>query len=173
MELNEFINTVTKVKSQMLRQAQTYLRNTEDAEDVVQEALAKLWQMRQRIDNAEKMAHLASVIVKNTSLNSIRNRKRETHLCPPCEVGSLLVSSDTPQRQLEYKETHQRLQQAITQLPDKQRAVVRMRNVEQLSYTEIAQVLGTTESSVRAMICKARATLMRQLTINNGVPLKE
>lgn len=168
MELNEFIHTVTKVRSQMLQQAQTYLNDTDDAEDVVQEALAKLWQMRQRIYDAEKMAHMASVIVKNTSLNAIRNRKeRETHPAPPFEGGRWMVSDDSPQRQIEYEETRQRLQQAITQLPDKQRAVMRMRNVEQLSYTEIAQVLGTTESSVRAMICKARATLIRQLSINS------
>lgn len=166
MELNEFINTVTAVRSQMVQQAQTYLKDTDDAEDVVQEALAKLWQMRQRIDDAEKMVHLASVIVKNTSLNAIRNRK-ETHPIPPCEGRSMLASSDSPQRQLELKETRERLQQAITQLPDKQRAVMRMRNVEQLSYTEIAQVLGTTESSVRAMICKARTTLMRHLSVNS------
>lgn len=155
----------------MLQQAQTYLKDTADAEDVVQEALAKLWQMRQRIDNAEKMAHLASVIVKNASLNTIRNRKkRVTHpdlvrlpKQEPFEGGNRTASDDSPQRQLEYRETRQRLQQAITRLPDKQRAVVRMRNVEQLSYAEIAQVLGTSESSVRAMICKARATLMKQM----------
>lgn len=161
MELSEFIHTVTKVRSQMLHQAQTYLRDTDDAEDVVQEALAKLWQMHDRIDGAEKMAHLASIIVKNSSLNAIRNRK-ETHPIPPCEGGRWTTSSDSPQQQLEFKETRQRLQQAITKLPDKQRAVMRMRNVEQLSYTEIAQVLGTTESSVRAMICKARTTLMKR-----------
>lgn len=163
MELNEFINTVTAVRSRMLQQAQTYLMDTDDAEDVVQEALAKLWQMRQRIDDAEKMAHLASVIVKNTSLNAIRNSKsKATLLSHDGDVGRI-VSSDSPQRQMEEKETRERLQQIITQLPDKQRAVMRMRNVEQLSYKEIAQVLGTTESSVRAMICKARATLMKQL----------
>ena len=162
MELNEFIHTVTKMRSQMLHQAQTYLRDTDDAEDVVQEALAKLWQMHDRIDGAEKMAHLASVIVKNTSLNAIRNRKKASLLSPEGDVGRI-ASSDSPQQQLEFKETRQRLQKAITKLPDKQRAVMRMRNVEQLSYTEIAQVLGTTESSVRAMICKARTTLMKQM----------
>lgn len=163
MELNEFINTVTAVRSRMLQQAQTYLRDTDDAEDVVQEALAKLWQMRQRIDDAEKMAHLASVIVKNTSLNAISNRKSNAPLLYHDGDVGRIVSSDSPQRQMEEKETRERLQQIITQLPDKQRAVMRMRNVEQLSYKEIAQVLGTTESSVRAMICKARATLMKQL----------
>lgn len=145
----------------MLHQAQTYLRDTDDAEDVVQEALAKLWQMRQRIDDAEKMAHLASVIVKNSSLNAIR---KAPLLSPKGDFERMVSSdSDSPQQRLEYKETQQRLRQAITQLPDKQRAVMRMRNVEQLSYTEIAQVLGTTESSVRAMICKARTTLMKQM----------
>lgn len=143
----------------MLRQAQKYLRDTEDAEDVVQETLAKLWQMHDRIDTAEKLEHLASVIVKNTSLNAIRNHKNTVCI----DRAFSLHGSNSTQETIEAKETQKRLQYAILQLPDKQRAVVRMRNVEQLSYTEIAQVLGTTESSVRAMICKARATLMKQM----------
>lgn len=143
----------------MLRQARKYIDDTDDAEDVVQETLAKLWQMHDRIDSTEKMEHLASVIVKNTSLNIIRSRK---NLVSIDSVYSL-QGRNSVQENLEAKETQQRLQQAITQLPDKQRAVIRMRNVEQLSYTEIAQVLGTSESSVRAMICKARTTLMKQM----------
>lgn len=145
----------------MLRQARKYIDDTDDAEDVVQETLAKLWQMHDRIDSTEKMEHLASVIVKNTSLNAIR---KAPLLSPEGDIGRM-ASSDSPQQQLEYKETRERLQQAISKLPDKQRAVMRMRNVEQLSYTEIAQVLGTTESSVRAMICKARTTLMKQMKL--------
>lgn len=143
----------------MLRQALTYLSDTDDAEDVVQEALAKLWQLKDRIDNAEKMAHLASVIVKNTSLNTIRNHKVSVQI----DSVNLLGSANNPQRHLEEQEAHQRLEQAISRLPDKQRAIIRMRNVEQLSYTEIAQVLGTTESSVRGMICRARVTLMKEM----------
>ena len=142
----------------MHRQALAYLNDTDDAEDVVQETLTKLWQMRDRIDDADKMVHLASVIVKNTSLNVIRNRKNSVEI----HYADSLETNDA-QDELEENETRRLLMKAISQLPDTQRAIIRMRNVEQLSYKEIAQVLGTTESSVRAMICKARTTLMNQM----------
>ena len=119
----------------MLHQALTYLCNMDDAEDVVQEALAKLWQMHDRINNMEMMNHLASVIVKNTSLNTIRNRKATV----PIEDILQQETHGTPSQHLEEQETRQRLEKIVSQLPDKQRAVVRMRNVEQLSYTDIAQ----------------------------------
>lgn len=161
MELHEFIHIVSNVRGQMFHQALTYLNQTDDAEDVVQDALAKLWQMRNRIDNVDTMTHLASVIVKNTSLNTIRNRKTSV----PIDSISNHVSQENPHLRLEEKESLQRLERIISHLPDKQRAVIHMRNFEQLSYSEIAQVLGTTESSVRAMICKARQSVLRQMKL--------
>lgn len=161
MELDEFIHIVPKVREHSLHQALTYLKNMDDAEDVVQEALAKLWQMHDRINNMEMMSHLASVIVKNTSLNTIRNRKTAV----PIDSVMQQETHGNPSLQLEEKESRQRLEKIVSQLPDKQRAVIRMRNVEQLSYTEIAQVLGTTESSVRATICKARQALIKQMKL--------
>lgn len=150
---------VPKVRGQMFLQAVSFLDVKEDAEDVVQEALAKLWQLHKQIDGVEKMKHLACVIVKNTSVNALRNRKNTVEI----DDASAVPGANNSQETLDEKETRHQLMQAIAELPDTQRAVIRMRNVEQLSYKEIAQVLGTTESSVRAIICKARMTLMKQM----------
>ena len=54
-------------------------------------------------------------------------------------------------------------EQGIRSLPPKQRAILRMRNVEHLPYVDIAKILGTTESSVRGMMSKARLNLINQL----------
>ena len=61
------------------------------------------------------------------------------------------------------QENLQNLQQGIRSLSDKQRAIIRMRNVENLSYADIAKIIGTTESSVRGMISKARMLLLNQM----------
>ena len=76
---------------------------------------------------------------------------------------TLMTNHSDAHKQLEEKENHQRLQDAITSLTDKQRALIRMRNVENLSYAEIAKMLGTSESSARAMICKARTALINKM----------
>lgn len=67
------------------------------------------------------------------------------------------------QSTMEEQEQQLLLKQAVSSLSNKQQAIVRMRNVENLSYAEIAAILGTTESSVRGTLSRARATLINQL----------
>lgn len=159
MELQEFIRSVKKLRGDMLRQAGHYLDNPDDEKDAVQETLVKLWMLRDRIADASKMRNMASVVCRNVSLNMIRDRKQAV----PIDSASNIVSLHTPQQQLEEQESRQRLRQGISKLTDKQRAIIRMRNVENLSYADIAKVTGTTESSVRGMISKARATLLKEM----------
>ena len=63
--------------------------------------------------------------------------------------------------QLEEREGRLRLQRSVRALTDKQRAMLRMRNVENMQYADIAKIMGTSESSVRGMISKARMALVQ------------
>ena len=72
-----------------------------------------------------------------------------------------VASHANPEIQLEEREGRQRLQRNIRALTDKQRAMLRMRNVENMQYADIAKIMGTSESSVRGMISKARMALVQ------------
>lgn len=159
MELKEFTEYAQKLRMQMHQQAMHYLGSSEDSDDVVQEAFIKLWLKRKDIDDFSKMRNLASVVVRNISLNMIRNRKFSDDIDNCISIANNIDAH----QQLVEKENNQRLRNALVSLSDKQQALMRMRNVENLSYAEIAQMLGTSESSVRAMICKARAALINQM----------
>lgn len=159
MELQEFTENAERLRMQMHQQALHYLANPDDSDDVVQEAFIKLWLKRKEIDDFAKMRNLASVVVRNISLNMIRDRRR----CDDLDNCISLSTHIDAQQQMEEAENHQRLQRAIGTLSDKQKALIRMRNVEGLSYTDIARMLGTTESSARAMVCKARTAIMNQM----------
>ena len=159
MELQEFIHSVERLRGDMLRQAGHYLDNPDDTEDAVQETLVKLWMVRDRLPDASKMRNMAGVVCRNVSLNMIRDRKQAV----PIDSASNIVTLNNPHEQLEEQESRQRLRQGFNKLTDKQRAIIRMRNVENLSYADIAKVIGTTESSVRGMISKARATLLKEM----------
>ena len=143
----------------MHQQAMHYLDSSDDSDDVVQEAFIKLWLKRKDIDDFTKMRNLASVVVRNISLNMIRDRRNTD------SIDNCIAISPHPdaQQRMEEHERQQQLQRAIQTLTDKQRALIRMRNVENLSYTEIAKMLGTSESSVRAMICKAKSAIINQM----------
>ena len=160
MELKTFTETVSKIRAQILRTALCHLSSPDDAEDAVQETMAILWVRRNSIPHPDKMLHFATVVVRSVSIDMLRKRKRTFSLD---EVTSEPLNSVDAQRTMEEQEQQLLLKQAVSSLSNKQQAIVRMRNVENLSYAEIASILGTTESSVRGTLSRARATLINQL----------
>ena len=159
MELQEFITEAEHQRSQLLNQAMHYLGDADSAEDAAQETLIKLWLAKDRIPDASKMRNMASVICKNVSLNILRDTKCHVAI----ERAESVAGIGNPENQLVDQENLQNLQQSIRSLSDKQRAIIRMRNVENLSYADIAKIIGTTESSVRGMISKARLELLNKM----------
>lgn len=162
MEQIEFEHHVAALRQKLVRYASLYLSNDAEAEDAVQEAFLKLWQLRQRINDAEHMQHLALLVVRNTSISMLRRRKATNSISLDA-LTPKLVCIDDMHRKMEAQESEEWLNHCIRTLPDKQRAILEMRNVEQLSYAEIARIIGSTESSVRGLICRARNTLLQQL----------
>ena len=150
MDIQEFIHGVEGLRSNLLKQARHYLNDADDAEDAVQETLVKLWVVRDRVAEASKMRNMAAVVC--------RNDKRQT---VSIDGAWEVASHANPEIQLEEREGRQRLQRNIQALTDKQRAMLRMRNVENMQYADIAKIMGTSESSVRGMISKARMALVQ------------
>lgn len=160
MELKEFTETVSKIRAQIMKTALCHLSSPDDAEDVVQETMTILWVQRNSIPHPDKMLHFATVVVRNVSIDMLRKRKRTLTLD---EVTMEPQNNIDAQSTMEEQEQQLLLKQAVSSLSNKQQAIVRMRNVENLSYAEIAAILGTTESSVRGTLSRARATLINQL----------
>lgn len=89
----------------------------------------------------------------------LRKAKRTLSL----EDAGVIAVHDNPQVKMEESEILCKLERSIHALSDKQRAILRMRNVENISYADIAKIIGTSESSVRGMISKARKELLRNM----------
>ena len=80
---------------------------------------------------------------------------------PCCNCGWKGDRTDeTPQRRLETTETDSLFTKTMAQLPYNWRTVLQMRNVEDMSFTEIAAITGMTESSVRGTLSKARKRMI-------------
>ena len=105
------------------------------------------------------MKNMSMVVCKNVSLNMLRGRRPSV----PIETAEVIAMHDNPQVMLEERESRQKLKHGIAALTDKQRAILRMRNVENMSYGDIAKIIGTSESSVRGMISKARLALLNKM----------
>lgn len=159
MEIHEFIHSVERLRGDLLWQARRLLDSEDDAEDAVQETLMKLWIMKERILNADKMRNMAKIVCRNVSLNILRDARQLV----PIETADTVSMQGNPQVLLEERESRQKLKHSIETLTDKQRTILRMRNVENMSYADIAKIIGTSESSVRGMISKARLALLKQM----------
>ena len=134
--------------------------NEAEAEDIAQDVMLRLWQMREELDKGRSPEALAVVMARHLLTDNLR-RRRETRLDPNVMV---IGSTDNgPQEQLETTENEQWLEQRLAKLPTTQHAVLYMRQVEQRSTPDIARLLGITEASVSTLLARARRTLLDEI----------
>lgn len=163
---------ILSMRAAALREAIAIVGNADEAEDITQEVLLKMWERRESLDaDAARLTAYAGQTARNTALNLTRKRKRHPLVAlfkrradndddesqPICVPGT----TDTPQRHLEVKEMQQIYQEALRRLPPTWRRIVMMRNDDDLSFAHIAQIIGTTESAVRGTLSKARQRLFQ------------
>ena len=173
MERQKYISLVVELRQIAVAKALTLLDDHDTAEDVAGEVLLRLWEGHKDLHNdADKVKHLANLMARNLSLNLLRQRRRHPILRifhrqdnGEEETGNIpdVTDSLTPQHYIEAKEAGDIVHRAMSQLPYNWRKIVEMREYEKMSFAEIAAVLGTTESSCRGMMSKARSRLLQIL----------
>lgn len=174
MERQKYISLVVELRQIAVAKALTLLDDHDTAEDVAGEVLLRLWEGHNDLhDDADKVKHLASLMARNLSLNLLRQRRRHPimrffHPREKDDDGSFNIPDVpepfTPQQYVEDKETGDIVHRAMSQLPYNWRKIVKMREYDKMSFAEIAAVLGTTESSCRGMMSKARSRLLQILS---------
>lgn len=173
MERQKYISLVVELRQIAVAKALTLLDDHNTAEDVAGEVLLRLWEGHRDLhDDADKVKHLANLMARNLSLNLLRQRRRHPimrifHRREKDDDESFnmpdVTDSLTPQHYIEAKEAGDIVHRAMSQLPYNWRKIVEMREYEKMSFAEIAAVLGTTESSCRGMMSKARSRLLQIL----------
>lgn len=164
---------VTELRQIAVVRALVLLNDKEDAEDVAAEVMLRLWERHRLLrDDADEVRNFAYTMTKNLSLDLLRHRRRYPILrlfhrqnSDEEETDSIpdIPDSFTPQQYVEDKETGDIVHRAMSQLPYNWRKIIEMREYEKMSFAEIAEVLGTTESSCRGMMSKARSRLLQIL----------
>ena len=151
---SSFLNDVRPLKSKLFRIAKRLLVSNEEAEDATQEVLYKLWQMGEQKRSSFKNLEAYSVtMLKNHCLDRLKSKsvqKTDLGMLP----SSVSASALTPD--LELVDAHQWVSKIINQLPEKERMIVQLRDVEQFSFKEIGAVVSLPEATVRVYLSRAR-----------------
>ena len=141
-----------------------YGAGKDEAEDIAQDVMLRLWQMHDELDRYESVEALAALVAKHLSMNHQRRQQLETL------DETMVVSINTsPHDLLEMKEDEQWLTKRLQQLPTTQRTLLYMRQVERRSHEEIARLLGIEMTSVSTLLARARRTLLEEIKRRNHI----
>ncbi|MES2996203.1 MAG: sigma-70 family RNA polymerase sigma factor [Verrucomicrobiota bacterium] len=144
------------------------LGNASEAEDIAQQVFLRVWKHARRYKPDAKFTTYLFTITRNLVFNETRRlgRKREVS-ANELEDNINFQPEDPPEKQpgeiVLQAELQSAVDQAITSLPESQRMAVVLRRYEQVSYEEIAEILGTSVSSVKSLLFRARTTLREAL----------
>jgi len=167
----EFEDLLSRHLPRFRRMAMRWLRNPEDAEDAVQDAMLSAFKHLSRFEGRAQMSTWLMAIVFNAVRMQLRRRPRYTILAldhvPQDDqhtISDLIADPrPTPEQTLEEGELRELAIKLIGNLPRSQRIAMRLRQRNDLSTKEAAQVLGVPEGTLKAQLARGRANLTERL----------
>ncbi len=170
MNLESFQNRVLPAKSKLFRFALRFLGNEEEAKDVVQEVFIRVWNGREQMEEVQNWEAWCMRITKNLSLDRIRTITRKQ--TQPIEYGyDIRQEALTPHESTEIHESMTKINQFIAALPEKQRQIIHLRDIEGYTYNEISEILELDMNQVKVNLFRARNSVREKLMKINAYGL--
>lgn len=154
MQEISFRDDILPLKDKLFRLALRITFNRAEAEDIVQDALIKVWSKREEWAQLESIEAYCLTVVRNLAID--RSQKKEAQNLELTPETQEMPDALTPESQMERNEQFRLVHRLINELPEKQRTIVQLRDIEGKSYREIADVLGVTEEQVKVNLFRAR-----------------
>jgi RNA polymerase sigma-70 factor (ECF subfamily) len=167
-----FAELVDKYKQPVMNLVYRFLRDAAEAEDLAQNVFLQVHKSAHRYQATARFSTWLFTIARNLCLNEIRRRSR--HPADSLE-GANAETDDQPARQYEdhktslptdtllHRELEQKIEQALAELPETQRTAILLCRRDDLSYEEIAEVIGCSLSATKSLIHRGRETLKQKL----------
>lgn len=166
-----FDEIITRYRQRIFMTAYLIIRNEDDALDLCQEAFLRAWKALRRFDGRQALGAWLRRIVTNAAIDLCRSRRRRPLECleemdSPQEglaARSLAAPAEQPGDALERSELRARIEAAFSELSPDHRAVIVLREIEDLSYEDIAQTTGVSTGTVMSRLFHARKKLQHLL----------
>ena len=160
MEKVSFRNDVLPLKNQLFRLALRITLNREEAEDIVQDTMMKVWDKRYEWGSIDSIEAYSLRICRNLSLDRLKKRDNQNGSFEKEQPRQEPLS--TPQDRLVDQDRLRIVKEIVNSLPEKQRTCMQLRDFEGKQYKEIASILGITEEQVKTNIFRARQTVKQR-----------
>lgn len=141
--------------------------NQDDAEDMTQEIMIKIFRSLGSFKGNSKFSTWIYRVAVNTCLDELKKKKNKKHLSLDAEISGddgenqieIKDDSPSPEKLAEQNELRDMVAAAVKLLSDEHRAVIVLRDIRGMSYSEIAGILGCSDGTVKSRISRARAQL--------------
>jgi RNA polymerase sigma-70 factor (ECF subfamily) len=160
MDLEQFKKDIIPLQRKLFAFALKMVENETEAEDIVQETFLKLWNIRGQLGTVTNSAAFAMQITKNACIDTVRKRK-STVEADDFHVG---INDDNPGSDVEKADSILLIRKIIENLPELQKHIIRMRDIEDYELYEIAEITGTQVSAVTVNLSRARKKVREQYT---------
>lgn len=169
MTQTEFLNIVMPFKDKVFRLAKRLLVSTEEAEDATQEILLKLWNNKEGISEYKNVEAFSMTMTKNFCLDKLKSKQAQNLKIVHSNYQDNNVSL---QKQVELNDSVNWVSKIIEELPEQQKLVIQLRDIEEYEYDEIAKVLDMNPTAVRVALSRARKTIREKLTNTHRYGIK-
>lgn len=165
MTLETFKEEILPLKNKLYRFALRLLDDTTEAQDVVQEVFIKLWDRRTSLDECRSVEAFAMVTTRNQCLDLLKSKgyKMKQRL-----VNNFDSGFNSPEQEFEMKETVIIVKQFINSLPEQQKMVIHLRDVEGYEFEEISEITGLNVNAIRVNLSRARKKVREAFEKNNS-----
>jgi RNA polymerase sigma-70 factor (ECF subfamily) len=178
-DVTAFEELVGRHEERLYRVAMRFVRNETDAREILQETFLSAWRHLEGFEGRAQFASWLHRVAVNAALMLLRSQRRHPQVAvddvEPEALGEAARQAESglgagtdwskrPDEQLQSGELRARIQSAVDDLPESQRAVFLMRDVDGLSTEETADALGVTVPTVKTRLHRARLTLRQAIT---------
>jgi RNA polymerase sigma-70 factor (ECF subfamily) len=161
-EPEAFHGLVERYQEPVYRVVRRYLRNREDALEVVQETFAKAWQKLDTFDLGRKFSTWVMTVASNGARDLLRRKMRRPEVLSDESLRSV-PGGASPLGEAARHEDAERLRAAVEALDDDKRIAVTLRYFEGMNLKEIAEITGTEAGTLKVRLFRARKELMEKL----------
>lgn len=159
MDKKEFTALIMPLKDRLYRLAKRILVSQDEAEDAVQEVFLKLWKGKSNIENYKNPEAFAITMTKNYCLDRLKSKQASNLKI----VHSNYQTSENLERNIESNDSVALVFKIMETLPEQQKIVLQLRDVEQFEFSEIAKMLDSNETAIRVALSRARKTVRDEM----------
>ncbi len=161
MSLQTFNNEVVPLKDKLYRFSLRIVKDSQEAEDVVQDIMVKVWSKRNEWHRWNSMEAMCMTMTRNLSIDRTRGKHRRLSEIP--ENFDQISDGMNPAEAATSNDMMAHIQKMLDKLPEKQKQVIQLRDIEGYSYKEIGILLDITLSQVKITVHRARHFLKKEL----------